>query len=91
MVFTSCCHASTCYVIYKSLEQFTPSTCYCPVSDCKNFRETGVIRTSSDLDYEQQKSYNLVVEAHDNGGRRGVTSVEVEILFFCLIYTLLPN
>ncbi|KAL5251831.1 hypothetical protein ACHWQZ_G014847 [Mnemiopsis leidyi] len=41
--------------------------------------ETGVIRTSSDLDYEQQKSYNLVVEAHDNGGRRGVTSVEVLI------------
>ena len=44
-----------------------------------------MIRTSSDLDYEQQKSYNLVVEAHDNGGRRGVTSVEVEILYFCLI------
>ena len=53
-------------------------------------RETGVIRTSSDLDYEQQKSYNLVVEAHDNGGRRGVTSVEVgaliEVVFkLCVI------
>lgn len=40
---------------------------------------TGVITTSADLDYEQQKSFNLVVEAHDHGGRRGVTSVEVLI------------
>ena len=45
------------------------------------YRYSGEITTLSRLDYEHQKSYSLVVEAHDNGGRRGVTSVEVRKYF----------
>ena len=40
-------------------------------------RTSGHIRTVSGIDYEKQPVYNLVIEAVDVGGRRGVASVEV--------------
>eukprot|EP00116_Pleurobrachia_bachei_P019190 sb/3479452/ len=42
-----------------------------------DLNETYEICQVSELDYEVQKSYNLVVEAVDSGGRRGVASVEI--------------